>query len=175
MPRRRKASERLSLFVAKDDVYWRMCKQLGDEGEAAVFRLFEQRSWPHHRFRVPDAISERKFATEEERRRFTTRFKNEAFLVDALAKIDGETCGVEVKTKKHELLIIDVADYDLLFELTSVIPVRIFFVVTSSGKIYSHKVRNPKLAPAFSTSQMRDEPVYSIARDELELVAELQS
>ena len=160
-------------LVAKDQLYWLLCKELGDEGEAAVFRYFKKAGWPYKRFKVPDAISKTRFPDERERAEFTTQFKKD-LLIDALARIDELPYAVEIKTKQDPFFVVDVEHYDPLYELSKIIAVRVYFYIKAREEIYLHKVRDPQRLDAFHRRPIRGEEVYDIPEGELELVAEVR-
>ena len=158
--------------VAKDSVYWIASKAFGDAGEAAVFQFFEDHNIPYRRFKVPDAISNTDFG--DRRIGFTKEFKHD-LLIDALARVDGVVCGVEVKTKRSPSnFVIDTADYDLLFkEFLPVCPVLVYFYMIPLKEIFVHVLRDPKAAPALQTMMQRDEPVYKIPSYQLRMATEV--
>jgi len=168
--RRRRKATKVVLPITRDSLQWTLQKSLGDEGEEAVLALFRKKAWPYFRFKVPEAISKRHFA-DEQRVHFTSDFKKQAFLIDALAKIQGAPYAIEIKAKSFKKFVVDVNDYDPLYELSRVIPVRVYFYIHRTKRIYFHNVRDPRARPALNQETLREEPVYVIPSGELELVA----
>jgi len=166
---KRRRKERISRLVTKGRLEWLLHKELGDEGEAAVFKYFERERWSYNQFKVPDAISKRNFPDERERIRLTTQFKKE-LQIDALARIDDVPYAVEIKTKTTPFFVVDVNDYDKLYIFSRVIAVRVYFYIKETNRIYLHNVRDPQRPVAFHRRPIRGEDVYDIPESELELV-----
>jgi len=165
--------------IALSADYWYRSKEKGDLGEEAVFGYFERQRIPFQRFTVPNALSLLPLS-EEERIRFASEFKKE-FFIDGLARIDETAYAIEVKWKSYENFVVDVEDYDRLFELSKVIPVLVPFYIRdqlvaananfgSIGSIHFHDVRNPKREPPLNTETQQGEPVYRIPPNELRQV-----
>jgi Holliday junction resolvase len=145
--------------------YWRESKAKGDEGENAVFGHFERRKYPFQRFVVPDAISKLPLS-QEQRLDFASEFKKE-FYIDGLARIDGISYAIEIKTKTYPNFVVDVEDYDKLFELSKITPVLVVFYIKADGAIHFHHVRDPYREVAFTIDFQTDEAVYKIPMNEL--------
>jgi hypothetical protein len=70
--------------------------------------------------------------------------------------------------------VVDVEDYDPLYELSKIIAVCVYFYIKAREEIYLHNVRDPQRLDAFHRRPIRGEEVYEIPQGELELVAEVK-